>query len=96
MTGPYYNTGQGKEDKEGQKEWPDRLEEGSEVELTGELIWQPGSNAVKLRLVWYTYKLHHTPVQHTTPNGRLSTYRAIFTRLGDKFFYLRLVCGPIG
>ena len=39
---------QGKEDKEGQKEWPD-LEEGSEAELKGELIWQLGSDAVKLR-----------------------------------------------
>ena len=38
---------QGKEDKEGQKEWPD-LEEGSEAELKGELIWQLGSDAVKL------------------------------------------------
>ena len=28
---------QGKEDKEGQKEWPD-IEEGSEAELKGELI----------------------------------------------------------
>ena len=39
---------QGKDDKEGQKEWPN-LEEGSEAELKGELIWQPGSDAVKLR-----------------------------------------------
>ena len=46
-----------KEDKEGQKEWPDRLEEGREAELTGEPIWQRGFDAVKLRLVFCT-KLH--------------------------------------
>ena len=31
--------------------------QGSEAELTRELIWQPGSDAVKLRLVCNT-KLH--------------------------------------
>ena len=50
----YSEKSQGKEDKEGQKEWPDYLEEGSEVELTGELIWQLGSDAVKLHLVCNT------------------------------------------
>ena len=47
----YSEKPQGKEDKEGQKEWPDHIEEGSEVELAGELIWQLVSDAVKLRLV---------------------------------------------
>ena len=42
----YSEKPQGKEDKEGQKEWPDHIEEGNEVELTGELIWQLGSDAV--------------------------------------------------
>ena len=36
----YSEKPQGKEDKEGQKEWPDQLEEGSEAEQIGELIWQ--------------------------------------------------------
>ena len=43
----YSEMSQEKEDKEGQKEWPD-LQEGSEAELAGELTWQRGSDAVKL------------------------------------------------
>ena len=67
--GPIYSEkSQGKEDKEGQKERPDHLEEGSEAELTGELIWQPGSDAVKLCLVCNT-KLHFTAVS----SGKLHT-----------------------
>ena len=37
----YSEIPQGKEDKEGQKEWPEHLEEGSEAELMGKLLWQP-------------------------------------------------------
>ena len=44
----YSENPQGKEDKEGQKEWSDHIEEGNEVELTGELIWQLDSDAVIL------------------------------------------------
>ena len=47
----YSENPQGKEEKEGQKKWPD-LEEGSEAELKGELIMALGSDAEKHKSFW--------------------------------------------